>query len=275
MSGSGTARSVAAVCAIACNLLGSPAAALPVAEADLAQAAIETVPDSARVRVAAIDPAAAFSALPLAQAEPFGRPTRRVTAGGLWAKWHGVEVAIRAERAVLARCRAGETCPPAATRFLAIVTAGRAHVGRARLGQINRAVNLAIRPMSDVAQHGVVDRWSSPLATLAAGLGDCEDYAIAKYLALQEAGVAPSDLRLVIVREEPSNIDHAVVAARLDGRWIVLDNRHLVLVADSDLRRVVPLFTLDGDGVKQFAPLPIAIANRAPPRASGPVPADF
>ena len=55
---------------------------------------------------------------------------------------------------------------------------------------INRDINMAIRPTSDLAQWGVTDRWSAPLATLASGRGDCEDYAIAKYVALREAGTS-------------------------------------------------------------------------------------
>ena len=73
---------------------------------------------------------------------------------------------------------------PAALKFLDIVDAARSREGRARLGEINRAINLAIRPISDLAQHGQIDVWSSPLATLARGGGDCEDYAIAKFIGL-------------------------------------------------------------------------------------------
>jgi predicted transglutaminase-like cysteine proteinase len=135
-------------------------------------------------------------------------------------------------------------------------------------------MNLAIRPMSDLAQYGVEDRWTSPLATLAAGAGDCEDYAIAKYVALQAAGIAESDVRLVIVRDIALQQDHAVVAARLDGRWVVLDNRHLMMIADTDMRGVVPLFVLDHEGVKRFAPAntPVA-AVRHPAPANGAAPA--
>ena len=72
---------------------------------------------------------------------------------------------------------------PAALRLLAIVDTARARDGRSRLGEINRAINLAIRPMSDLAQYGQIDVWSSPLETFASGAGDCEDYAIAKFVA--------------------------------------------------------------------------------------------
>jgi len=90
--------------------------------------------------------------------------------------------------------------------------------------------------------------------TLTTGHGDCEDYAIAKYVALMAAGVAEDSVRLVIVRNLAAGEDHAVAAARLDGGWIILDNRWLALVEDSAMRRVIPLFVLARDGVKQFAP---------------------
>ena len=117
--------------------------------------------------------------------------------------------------------------------------------------------------MSDVAQWGVPERWSAPLATLASGRGDCEDYAIAKYVALRQAGLAEDDVRFVIVRELASGEDHAVVAARVDEKWIVLDNRRLTLIADTEMPRVRPLFVFDRDGVKRFT-APTAEARHAP-----------
>jgi len=115
---------------------------------------------------------------------------------------------------------------------------------------INRAINLSIPPMSDWAQYGVADLWSSPLATLAAGAGDCEDYAIAKYVALREAGLDNEDLRLLVVRDTNLHRNHAVVAARLDGHWLVLDSRWLMLLEDLQLKQYAPLFEIDDDGVK-------------------------
>jgi hypothetical protein len=55
--------------------------------------------------------------------------------------------------------------------------------------------------MSDLAQYGEIDVWSSPLVTFANGAGDCEDYAIAKFVALRLAGIAPEDLRIVVMRD--------------------------------------------------------------------------
>jgi predicted transglutaminase-like cysteine proteinase len=218
-------------------------------QAQLKVSALEPVEQSIK-STAAVGPAVQSPAM----MEPFGMITVPVASGEVMSKWGGVEADIRAEKNILSRCRANaELCPTAAQKFLDIVAQGRAKTGRARIGIINRAINLAIRPMSDLAQWGVIDRWSAPLVTFTTGRGDCEDYAIAKYVALKEAGVAAEDLKLVIVRDLAVGGDHAVVAARLDGDWIVLDNRWLTLVEDSQTRQMVPLFVLDQTGVRQFA----------------------
>jgi predicted transglutaminase-like cysteine proteinase len=200
-----------------------------------------------------------------AAAEPFGGAMLPVTTGEILDKWNGLVADIRAESAVLTQCRDdAAACPPAAQKFLAVIAEGRGREGRARAGVINRAINLAIEPTSDLVQWGVPDRWSAPLQTLASGQGDCEDYAIAKYVALREAGVAESDLRLVIVRDLSLGADHAVTVTRLGDKWIVLDNRRFTLLDDVDMQRVVPLFVLDHDGVKRFA-LPVLATTVAAP----------
>lgn len=188
----------------------------------------------------------------VARAEPFGLTAVPVESGKLSIKWTGVEADIRTESEILTRCRQGVgSCPLAAQKFLAIIADGRAHVGRARIGVINRAINLAIRPIprGDLVQW---DHWDAPLATFTIGRGDCKDYAIAKYVALRMAGIAEADLRVVIVRNLAVGEDHAVVAARLDGSWIILDSRWLALVVDVEMPYVLPLFVLDRNRVKQF-----------------------
>jgi predicted transglutaminase-like cysteine proteinase len=51
-----------------------------------------------------------------------------------------------------------------------------------------------------------------------------------KYVALRETGTLSDDLRLVIVRDVRRSGEHAVVAVRFEAEWLLLDNRHLVLV---------------------------------------------
>src|SRR5208337_1451308 len=108
-------------------------------------------------------------------AEPFGLFASPLSWGAVREKWRGVERKLDDEMVQLALCDGDrDRCvSPAALRFLAIVDNARAREGRARLGEINRAINLAIRPMSDLAQYGEIDVWSSPLATFTSGAGDC------------------------------------------------------------------------------------------------------
>jgi predicted transglutaminase-like cysteine proteinase len=187
--------------------------------------------------------------------EPFGISTAKVTTGALLEKWLVVEREIDAERLTLKLCEENRaSCrSQAALEFLAIVDSGRLLNGRARLGEINRATNLKITPMSDLALYGTEDFWSSPLATLAMGAGDCEDYAITKFVALQEAGISADDLRIVILRDDIREEDHAVVAARLNGSWLMLDNLHMIMVEDQHVRDYYhPVFLIDRDGVKRY-----------------------
>lgn len=175
--------------------------------------------------------------------EPFSMSAAH--SGAMAAKWRSLQPYIQVEARILDLCRSdAQMCTPAAARFLAVVESARDRTGRARIGEINRAINLAIRPESDFVRFHVPDVWTSPLMTFAYGAGDCEDYAIAKYVALREAGVPPEDLRIVIMRNAALGEDHAVTAARVDGEWLILDNRHMLLLTDSQVP-MTPLVTLD------------------------------
>jgi len=229
------------------------------------------IDDEAAMPTAALDPAPPVQPPQLTPpvAEPFGLAAAPVGGGDVVTKWSGVEARIHADNAILARCRDGaQNCPKAAQDFLAIIAQGRKLDGRARVGVINRAVNLAIEPMSDMAQWGVPDRWSPPLETFTTGHGDCEDYAIAKYVALTAAGVDAADVKLAIVRNVAVNEDHAVTLVRNNGDWIVLDNRWLTMVDDVDMPKVIPLFVLDDRGVKRLTPPMLVSARQAASPAS-------
>lgn len=184
--------------------------------------------------------------------EPFAVETSGPLSGSLERKWRFVTDRLPRERKVLARCRHdAKHCTPAAAKFLAVIEKAVTHQGWARIAEINRAINLDVRPVDDQTQYGVADLWATPLMTLATNAGDCEDYAIAKFVALKEAGVSAGDLRLVIVHDRAMGDDHAVAAVHHDGRWLVLDNRTLDMRQDVDIANFIPLFVIDSEGVKR------------------------
>ena len=86
------------------------------------------------------------------------------------------------------------------------------------LRSVNDRVNRAVRPMTDLQQHGIVERWSYPGA-----YGDCEDYVLAKRNMLLGYGFKPGDL-LITVAELPDGEAHAVLSVRTDRGEYILDN---------------------------------------------------
>jgi predicted transglutaminase-like cysteine proteinase len=182
----------------------------------------------------------------------FGMDTEPVVIGELPGKWQHVKAVMAQDLAVVAQCHSNGPCPVAAQRLIDITAEGAKRSGRALVGLINRAANLAIRPTSDEMQWGVADHWSDPFETLLSNRGDCEDYAILKYAALLEAGIPKDDVKIVILKHFFPNENHAAVVARVDGQWLILDNRTLSLVRDIDVTRAIPEFVLDHEGVKRF-----------------------
>jgi predicted transglutaminase-like cysteine proteinase len=187
--------------------------------------------------------------------EPFGVLTNTLSEGPIAEKWAGVQQNVRSEMQRVAECRGQRSkCVDLdVLSFLRIVETAQVRQGIARLGEVNRAINLAIRPVSDLANFGEADVWSAPLSTLARGSGDCEDYAIAKMVVLLEAGVPSQDLRLVILRDTVRAAEHAVLAVRQQGHWLILDNRTLVMVGDVELKGFQPVFIIDDDGARIVA----------------------
>lgn len=188
-------------------------------------------------------------------AEPFGVFAFAISTGGLRQKWFALKERLDDDMVQLALCDGDrDNCAsPAALKLLAIVDQARSHDGRALLGETNRAINLAIRAEND----GAEDIWSSPLETFQRGAGDCEDYAIAKLAALRLAGVAAEDLRLVVVRDTRNGEGHAVASAKLDGHWLMLDNRRMAMVEDDDARNYQPLYVLYQSAVLKYVGEPV------------------
>ena len=189
--------------------------------------------------------------------EPFGMMAFVQPEGPLATKWHEIQVDLAEEEPILKECVADESkCTSAVARFVAIIMNISRQIGRARLELANQEVNSAIRYKTDAEQWGVADRWSTPLSTFATGFGDCEDYAIAKYVALRQSGVPVGDLRMVLgydSRMQGQMTGHAVLAARNEGRWLVLDNLAQRLLPANDMPYYAPLFVFDTRGVNMLA----------------------
>ena len=201
----------------------------------------------------------------LTPAEPFILRSRSVPTE-ITTKWSELQSRISVDEKALAACRSGgRPCSQAELRFLSIIELARKREGRTRLGWLNRAINMSIKPVSDWAQYGDSDYWASPLQTLASGTGDCEDYAIVKYVALREVGIDADDLRLVIVQDDKRRTEHAVLAVRYEQKWLILDNLTMAIITAEDVRAYRPLFALNSASA-------IAAAGVDPTRYDAPLP---
>ena len=89
------------------------------------------------------------------------------------------------------------------------------------LVRVNKWVNGAIKPLTDLEHWGVVDRWSYPDD----GYGDCEDYVLLKRRMLIQSGWPREALLVTVVRDKKDE-GHAVLTVTTDKGDYVLDNQN-------------------------------------------------
>ena len=179
-------------------------------------------------------------------------PVDQAFAVAVSTRWQEFGAGVVEDLHAVARCREKPTtCSEAEIRLIGIIDSVLQIEGRAKLGIVNRAINLSIAYKSDAQHHDKPDVWSSAIETISSGYGDCEDFAIAKYVALRAAGMKAEDLRLVVGKLALGRM-HAVLAARLDGRWLLLDNRRMVMAEETEATGIDLLFSFDNEGVKQY-----------------------
>lgn len=114
---------------------------------------------------------------------------------------------------------------------------------RAQVEEVSRYVNQATY-IPDRLNYGTKDYWALPSELFARG-GDCEDYAIAKFIALRTLGFSNSQMRLVVVQDLKRGIPHAVLVVHLGRRNLVLDNQLSRVVSADQIRRYRPIYSIN------------------------------
>jgi len=90
----------------------------------------------------------------------------------------------------------------------------------ATIVSVNRRINKAVEPKTDMDHLHVADRWD--LAE--DGIGDCEDFQLLKRHLLAEAGLPRRAMRMTVVIDEKGE-GHAVLTLITDRGDLVLDNK--------------------------------------------------
>jgi len=103
--------------------------------------------------------------------------------------------------------------------------------------------------VSDMKNYGVKDFWASPHEFFAYG-GDCDDYAIAKYIFLRHLGFPAEDLRIVFVLTGKRHQLHSVLIVRLKGNEYVLDNLIDTVRPITQIETLQQLVSFNEDGYR-------------------------
>jgi len=186
--------------------------------------------------------------------EPFGLQYVRAPEGPLWVKFRDLKSHVLADLEALSHCRDGlDKCrSPPAIHYLSIIDKARKQKGLERIETVNRGVNTALHYQSDWSQYREPDKWASPLETFQSDRGDCEDFATAKLVALYAAGTPLDDLWLVLGFDRAVQQHHMIAAVRLDGRWLLLENRTMVMFEDKDYPNFNLLFLINHESVREI-----------------------
>jgi predicted transglutaminase-like cysteine proteinase len=115
---------------------------------------------------------------------------------------------------------------------------------QAQLVAVNTAFNKR-RYVGDTANWGKADYWETPYEFLSRN-GDCEDYAIAKFMALKAAGVPSSEMRIVAVRNLAFHGQgHAVLVVYDGGTAYLLDNQIKDVVLADSVSTYQPVYSIN------------------------------
>lgn len=94
----------------------------------------------------------------------------------------------------------------------------------------------------------LTDPWYTPLEFKRRGVGDCEEFVVAKYMLLRVLGWDTDQLRLVVVHDSRRDVGHAILVVYLDDIVLVLDNTIPHVVEASAILDYVPLVSMNEKG---------------------------
>lgn len=128
---------------------------------------------------------------------------------------------------------------------------------QAKLKELNDFINRKIRWDTDQNIWGQNDYWATVVESLIKGMGDCEDFAIAKYFSLKYLGVPVTKMRITYVKAKIGGAASTLTQAHMvltyyptpDADPLVLDNLVSEIRPASRRPDLVPIFSFNTDGV--------------------------
>ncbi len=141
--------------------------------------------------------------------------------------------------------------------WLQTVSSAKSGGDESRLKRINDFVNQNILFDSDNGTWQQSDYWATPLETIGQGAGDCEDFAIIKYVSLRMTGISDQKLRLIYVKarldtpDGPVQQAHMVLAyyATPNAEPQILDSLETTIRPASKRTDLQPVFSFNSEAI--------------------------
>lgn len=189
------------------------------------------------------------------------RPTRwfaQVQAATLWAVL--IVLAVSALAAVdfakllsLAQQRYGAKAMETVGAWQRLIQESAALGDEDKLKRVNDFFNRRILFETDIVVWKQEDYWASPLEFMGRAAGDCEDYAISKYMTLLNMGVPKEKLRMIYVKAKMGNasVAHMVLGYYVNpaDEPLILDNLITSVRLASQRSDLAPVFSFNSDGL--------------------------
>jgi predicted transglutaminase-like cysteine proteinase len=174
----------------------------------------------------------------------FGTKEVRTRGVQKFKKWTGVLQRYQGDRKKEARpCKPSLLNPCDIAKWLAFTRDVAKKPKRQQLDAVNAYMNKR-RYIVDPKNYGKRDYWATPKQFFNKN-GDCEDYAISKYISLLHAGFDPDAMRIVIVKDLNLKVAHGILVVYLDGEALVLDNQIPKVINAKRIRHYKPVYSIN------------------------------
>lgn len=122
-----------------------------------------------------------------------------------------------------------------------------------KVSLVNNYVNRLVKYSADDDNYSVEDYWATPMDALLGGAGDCEDYAISKYVLLKQLNLKDQNLRIQYVLHHDANgenISHMVLLYYPNPSEdpLVLDNLTNKIVLAPSRSDLSPIYSFNATG---------------------------
>ena len=173
----------------------------------------------------------------------FGTREARSDNIAMFPKWQGTLERYFEETSLSQGCVPGQVSQCVLDDWKAFLESQKGLDPLTQLSAINAQMN-SRRYVLDPPNWGVPDYWATPLQFMEKN-GDCEDYAIAKFMSLRALGWSNAAMRIVVLKDLNLQLMHAVLVVYHQGRAWVLDNQIDQVMPAEKIRHYRPIYSVN------------------------------